>query len=134
MAKPVPTPVHWDREFWNLAAQGVLSAQRCLDCGHLQHYPRPACGKCLSSNRTWQHLSGRGTVYSFTVVRRPFTPGFDDETPFVLLDVLLDEDLRLLSRLADEGQANGLGIGDHLEVVFHKTDNDLYLPYFTKVG
>ncbi|CAN5201870.1 Zn-ribbon domain-containing OB-fold protein [soil metagenome] len=132
MTKPVPTQVHWDREFWNLSAQGILSAQRCRDCGHLQHYPRPACGKCLSSDRTWQHLSGRGVVYSFTVVRRPFTPGFDSEAPFVLLDVQLEEGIRMLSRLADESQAPYLAIGDSLEVVFHQTENELYLPYFGK--
>jgi uncharacterized OB-fold protein len=68
------------------------------------------------------------------VVRRPFTPGFDDQSPFVLLDVLLDEGLRLLSRLTDESQAESLGIGDRLRVSFQQIENGLHLPYFTKVN
>src|SRR5699024_1768175 len=110
--RPVPTPVHWDREFWALASRGILGAQRCTSGGHLQHDRRPACARCLSQERSWQHLNGRGRVYSFTIVRRPMDPGFGDEVPFALLDVLLDEGLRLLSRLADESQAAHLAIGD----------------------
>lgn len=130
LGRPIPVPVHWDREFWKLAAEGILSAQHCLTCGHLQHYPRPACGRCLSQKRTWQHLSGRGEVYSFTLVRRPMDPTFGDEAPFVLLDVLLEEGIRLLSRLVDESQAADLAIGDRLIVEFHEVADALHLPYF----
>jgi uncharacterized OB-fold protein len=131
MSVATPVPVHWDREFWRLTATGVLAAQECLDCGRLQHYPRPACSSCLSLNRTWRALSGRGTVYSFTIVRRPDDPAFAAEAPFVLLDVELAEGLRLVSRLADESHADGLTIGTALTVVFRPVgDGSVSLPYF----
>ena len=37
-------------------------------------------------------VSGRGTVRSWTVVRESFLPGFDDDLPFVLVDVELNEE------------------------------------------
>ncbi len=132
MTRPTPVPVHWDREFWELAGQGILGAQECLDCGHLQHYPRPVCVNCLSRNRTWRRLSGRGRVYSFTTVRRPENRAFASEAPFTLIDVDLDEGLRLVSRLADETQAPALAIGDTVTAVFRPVgDGSLKLPYFT---
>lgn len=134
MSKPVPTPVHWDLGFWDLAAQGILSAQHCRNCGHLQHYPRPACVVCLSDDREWQHLSGRGEIFSFTIVRRPIDPSFGPEAPFALIDVLLEEGIRLLSRLADESHAADLAIGDPVCVVFRETENGLHLPYFEPIA
>ncbi|MES2169175.1 MAG: Zn-ribbon domain-containing OB-fold protein [Actinomycetota bacterium] len=132
MSGPTPRPVHWDREFWAAAARGILTAQECLDCGHLQHYPRPACANCLSRNRTWRTLSGHGRVYSFTTVRRPENPVFAAEAPFTLLDVDLEEGLRIVSRLADEKEAPGLRIGDGVTAVFRPVgDGSISLPFFT---
>jgi uncharacterized OB-fold protein len=131
-----PRPVHWDEEFWRLSSQGVLSAQRCLECSHLQHYPRPACGRCLSTDRVWHHLSGKGTIYSFTIVRRPAGGSPTGDAPFTLVDVLLDEGIRMLSRLVSEPTDSRPAdsephIEDRVSVVFQPAPNGLYLPYFT---
>ena len=133
MTRPTPKEVPWDRGFWANSAQGIMSAQRCLDCGRLQYYPKPVCSRCLSRNMVFEPLSGKGTVYSFTTVRRPENPDFVDEAPYTFLDVQLEEGIRLVSRLADERDAEGLAIGDALEVVMKPVgDGSKYLPFFTK--
>lgn len=134
MTRPTPKTVPWDRDFWANAAQGILSAQRCQDCGRLQHYPKPVCSECLGANIRFEELSGLGTVYSFTTVRRPENPAFESEVPYTVVDVQLDEGIRFLSRLADEQDAPGLKLGDRLKAVFKPVgDGTKHLPYFLKL-
>jgi uncharacterized protein len=135
MTRPTPKEVPWDRDFWANSARGVLSAQRCQDCGRLQHYPKPVCSACMGPNLVFEPLSGKGTVYSFTTVRRPENPDFVAEAPYTVIDVQLDEGIRFLSRLADEADADGLRIGDPLEAVFRPVgDGTKHLPYFSKIS
>ena len=122
-------PVPWDAEFWLNTAAGVLSIQHCRDCRRLQHYPRPACSTCLSTDLKFVPVSGRGSVYSFTVVRQPADPAFAGEVPYALVDVLLEEGPRLLSRI--DGGADGLQIGDAVTVTFVRRDGRA-LPYFSR--
>lgn len=128
MNKPTPSPVHWDRAFWDAAARGVLTVQRCTECGHRQHYPRPACGVCLSRDRTWEELSGEGTVYSHTVVRQPVNPAFREEAPYIFVDVLLAEGVRIVSVLLG-AEPGDVAIGDPVRVTFRPA-GQVDLPYF----
>ena len=41
---------------------------------------------------TWTPVSGRGTLFTWAVVRRAFLPAFADRVPFVTALVALDED------------------------------------------
>jgi len=134
MTRPTPKEVPWDRGFWSNAAQGILSAQRCQDCGRLQHYPKPVCSECLGPNIVFEPLSGNGSVYSFSTVRRPENADFVDEAPYTLLDVQLDEGIRMISRLADETDAEGLKIDDRLTAEFRPVgDGTKHLPFFRRV-
>jgi uncharacterized protein len=127
-ARPAPSPVHWDRPFWQAAARGVLIAQRCQECGHRQHYPRPACTRCLSQDLGWDELSGRGAVYSHTVVRQPVHASFREEAPYVLADVTLDEGIRLIARVLGAGPGD-VHIGARVIVVFEPS-GQVHLPCF----
>jgi uncharacterized protein len=134
VTRPTPIPVPWDREFWANAERGVMSAQRCQDCGRLQHYPKPVCSDCLSPNLVFEPLSGRATVWSFTTIRQPENPDFRPEAPYTLLDVEFEEGIRMVSRLADEAEAKDLRIGDQLRAVFKPVgDGSRHLPYFERV-
>ncbi|MCA4135386.1 Zn-ribbon domain-containing OB-fold protein [Arthrobacter sp. M4] len=124
-----PVAVSWDKPFWESAAQGRLVAQQCRDCGRLQHYPRPACIDCLSQSRDWIRLSGRGTVWSFSIVRQVADPAFAGEVPFALVDVELEEGLRITSRLDD----TSVEIGDRVQVTMRAIATGLCLPYFERL-
>jgi uncharacterized OB-fold protein len=49
--------------------EGVFALPRCEQCGQTHFYPRALCPFCGSGTLTWGPVSGRGTVYSTTVVR-----------------------------------------------------------------
>jgi uncharacterized OB-fold protein len=89
---------------------------------------------CGSTNPdfTYEPVSGHGTVRSWTVVRQSFLPGFDDDLPFVLVDVELAEQsgLRLIGRLLDGPDAD-LRTGVSVDLGFEKISTDIAVPAFT---
>ena len=81
--------------------QGQLMLQRCADCGRDFFYPRPICPNCWSAAVRWHGATGKGTIVSFSLVHRPNHRAFFDETPIVLAEVLLEEDVALLARVVN---------------------------------
>ena len=89
--------------------QGIFELQHCQACLRHQFYPRVLCEHCGSTALEWVSPSGRGTLYSFSVVRRK--PELGGDYNVVLVD--LAEDVRLMSRV--EGVApDELSIGMEL--------------------
>src|SRR5690606_18160614 len=76
-----------------------LVLQRCRACGTVQHRPRGICASCLSSEIEHFVASGRGRVYTFSVVRQNQMAEFRDAVPYVVAWVQLDEGPQLLSNV-----------------------------------
>ena len=67
----------WEsRAYWEGAGRGELVLQRCQDCGVVQHRPRGLCVSCLSDDIEHFVASGRGEVYTYSVVRQNQMPAF----------------------------------------------------------
>ena len=88
--------------FFAAAAAGELRIPRCEGCGAYVWYPQEQCPSDGGS-LTWTQLSGRGTLFSWAVVRRAFLPAFEDKVPFVTALVALDEDpaVRIATYIVD---------------------------------
>jgi uncharacterized OB-fold protein len=104
--------------FFAGAARGELVVPRCGECGAYVWYPRNACpddGGAL----TWSRVSGRGTLFSWAVVRRAFLPAFADKVPFVSALVALEEDpaVRIVTYLVD-AEPDTLRADEPVEVQF----------------
>lgn len=97
--KPVPVPDKLSAPFWEGLRQGELRLQRCRSCGHRQFYPRGWCTACASLELAWEPASGRGEVYSFTVIRRHMAPWWVRELPYVVAVVQLEEGPRLMTNV-----------------------------------
>lgn len=97
--RPLPVPDHESAEFWGRVAAHALALQRCLACRAFRFYPRALCPECLSDRAEWVPVSGRGTVYSFTVCYRPASEAFAAATPYIVALVDLAEGVRLLTNL-----------------------------------
>ena len=69
-AKPLPRVTSVTQPYWEAAAQKRLVIQRCLKCEEYVWCPRPACTECGSNQLEWKAVSGRGTVFSFTIIRQ----------------------------------------------------------------
>jgi uncharacterized OB-fold protein len=127
---PVPTPI--TQPFWDGTRQHRLLLRRC-EAGHMIFYPRSHCPGCLSNRLEWVEASGKGTLYSYTVARRPTSPDFEHDVPFVIAVVELDEGPRMTSRLV-EVDPDAVRIGMRLEVVFDDVTEEITLPYFRPAG
>jgi uncharacterized OB-fold protein len=123
---PVPTPI--SQPFWDGTRQHRLLLQRC-EARHVFYYARSHCPQCLSNRLEWFDASGKGSLYSFTVARRPTSPDFEQDVPYVIAVVELDEGPRMTSRLV-EVDPDAVGIGMRLEVVFDDVTDEITLPYF----
>jgi uncharacterized protein len=96
--KPIPEVDPLSEVYFKAAAEGTLLIQRCPACSHRQHYPRLVCTRCGNSP-DWEAASGRGQIYTFTVIRQAGMPGFRDEVPYVIALVDLEEGPRLMGNL-----------------------------------
>jgi uncharacterized OB-fold protein len=99
--------------FWAGAEAGELRLPFCVRCGRAEWYPRPFCLACGGDLR-WRRASGRGRVYSLTVVRVPVLP--DLEPPYVVGLLDLDEGPRFLAAI--EASPGEVAIGDPVEVAW----------------
>jgi uncharacterized OB-fold protein len=52
-------------------------------------YPKPACPWC-GGEWSWKPVDGRGTIFTFSVVRRAFSPDLADRLPIAVGSVTLD--------------------------------------------
>ena len=111
----------------------MLTLARCSNCSALTLPPEPVCGHCGSTDReiTFEPVDGAGVIRSWTVVRQSFLPGFDDDVPFVLVDVELDaaEDVRLIGRFLD-GIDAPLALGLAVDLAWEDLNDDVALPAF----
>jgi len=128
---PVPEVQPETRAFWEATARGVLVLQRCRDCHTTIWYPRFLCPSCHGTELENVEVSGRGTVYSFTLTTRGILE-YKDCGPYVLAFVELAEGPKMLTNIV-EADPEQLAIGDDVEVVFHDTGAGSALPRFRPV-
>lgn len=100
--RPVAPADSMTQAWWDATRERRLVVQRCTACDHAQHYPRALCTACGSTDLTYRDASGRGTVYSFTIVRRAPHPAFTP--PYVVALVRLDEGPVLLTNIVGGGE------------------------------
>jgi hypothetical protein len=72
---PVPVPEPESEPFWQSLRDHALAFQRCDSCSQWIHPPLPSCPRCGGSDLSWRQASGRGAVFSHTIVRRDFGAG-----------------------------------------------------------
>ena len=91
------------RPYWESAARGELSIPRCASCGTYNWYPRERCKSCDAAYLAWTPVSGRGTLFTWAVVRRALVESFAEKVPYVTGLVALVEDpaVRLVTNVVD---------------------------------
>ena len=123
MKKPYPVPTPDSRPFWNSLAEQKILLKHCRDCDCVFHYPRVTCPNCLSSDLDWKQASGQGTLYTYTISRRPTHPLFADEVPQFMAVVELEEGPRITSTLLNVPE-DKIQIGMALTPVFEHNEKE----------
>jgi hypothetical protein len=122
-AIPAPEVTLETKPFWEAAAEGRLLIKRCTSCGQAHHYPRPHCPFCFSEATQWVAASGRGTIYSYSIMRRV-------PAPYAIAYVTLEEGVTMMTNLVD-CDFDALRIGQRVRAVFKATEGGPPIPTFT---
>ena len=130
-APPLPHPTSLSRPHWDGCRDGVLRVQRCTACRTIVFIPQPICTHCQGDTLAWIDSSGRGTVYSYTIVHRPPRPEFD--TPYVVAIVELEEGWHMLTNVVGCDPAD-VRVGLPVRVAFRPMSEEITLPMFEPTG
>lgn len=117
-----------NRFYWTGGADGVLRMLRCGACSYWVHPPLPICPHCHSRALAPDALSGKGSVFSYTLNCKPWGPGL--EVPYAIAVVALDEQpgLQLTTNIVDVAPEH-VRVGMNVTVTFVQ-DEDVWLPMF----
>jgi len=119
-----PGPI--DREYFEAAAQGRLIIQKCEDCGNTQFPPKALCVSC-GQVPDWIEASGKGKIYTFTVVRRHGVEPFSSLAPFVLAMIDIPEGARFMGNITGIDPET-TQVGQNVEAYALRIDETLALP------
>ena len=127
--KPIPVPDAFSAPFFDGAREGRLMLQHCTACDGWSFPVRERCPHCFAAKLEWRRASGRGTLYTFTIMHQVMNPGFASSVPYNVAQVDLEEGVRMTSNIV--GVANdALRVGMALEVVFEDVGEDVRIPKF----
>ena len=77
--------------FWAATKNHEFRYQRCKNCGTIVWHPRAHCTGCVDGDLEWLVSSGRGTIYSYSIVRQSYHPFFRGLVPYAVAYVDLEE-------------------------------------------
>ena len=118
--------------FWAGAKVGELRYQTCDDCEKVVFYPRHHCPYCLSAHLSWNVSSGRGTVYSYSVVRQNRVPAFIELGAYSVAYIDLDEGFRMMSTVVGvTDPTREISVGQRVMVEFEaQEEGEFPIPVF----
>jgi uncharacterized OB-fold protein len=111
------------KPFFAAAAAGRFVVRKCTACNQVHWYPRAICPFCFSDKLEWVPASGKGTIYSFSVMKRA-------EAPYTIAYVTLEEGPTMMTNIVDCDFDN-LRIGQPVRMVFRPTEGGPPMPTFT---
>jgi len=88
----------------------------------VHHYPRDICPHCFSLDLGWKEASGRGKVYTYSVMRRA-------PEPYVIAYVTLEEGIKMMTNIVD-CDLDKVRIDQPVKVVFKPSENGQPVPMF----
>ena len=130
---PRLAPTRDDAAWWEALRHHELTVQRCRACGTWRHPPSPICPACRSSAARFERVSGRGRVFSYTIVHHAVHPALAGHLPYNVVLVELPDagGVRLISNVVDVPPTD-LRVGLEVEVVFEDLDDATTLPRFRR--
>ena len=125
----LPSPDFETAPFWDGCKHGQFLLRHCNACGHDFHYPRPFCPRCWDDDVSWREASGRGTLYTYSIVHVNDLPPFGERVPYVAAIVELKEGPRVMTNI--EGVPfDELRIGMPVVVGYKPISDAVTIPIF----
>ena len=127
--KPLPAVDPRNQPHWDGARAGRLMIQACSDCSALRYPFSKLCPHCHSTKSEWRQASGKGTVWSWCVFHRVYFKGFENEMPYSVVLVELDEGVKMYSNLIGVTKEQ-VRIGMRVRAVFEPATDEVTLVKF----
>jgi len=129
---PIPVADETSRPYWEALKSRKLLVQRCAECRQLQFPPGSSCEACASTRLSFEEMSGKGTVFSFTeTVSGARHPYFQAISPYLVGMVQLDEQEGLVFASNFPGSAyDDMTIGAPVEVEYQEIAEGVVIPQF----
>ena len=115
--RPLPTPIDRTQPFWDALRERKVKIQYSPSSDKWVFYPRSHAPLTLANDLEWREISGEGTLYTYTIARRPTAPDFAGDEPQIIAVVELDEGPRLTSTLVNVAE-DQIEVGMRLRPVF----------------
>jgi uncharacterized protein len=99
--RPMPEATPVSEPFWHGLREHVIRIQYSPSAQSYVFYPRLRAPGTLADDLEWREIDGAGSLYTFTVARRPTAPFFAADRPQVLAVVQWDAGPRFTTELVD---------------------------------
>ena len=130
---PLPTPTERTQPFWDGLREGRVRIQYSPSSDQWVFYPRSHAPLTLADDLEWRDITGEGTLYTYTIARRPTAPDFAGQEPQIIAVVELDEGPRLTSTLVNV-EETAIEVGMRVRPVFdHVADTETTLLRYEPV-
>jgi uncharacterized protein len=113
---PAPLTNPETEPFWAAAKEGKFLIRACTDCGKAHWYPRAICPHCFSEKTEWKEGSGRGTIYSVSVMKRA-------PEVYAVAYVTLEEGPTMMTNIID-CDFDTVAIGQKVTITWRPTKDD----------
>ena len=132
-ARPAPIPDEMSAPFFQGAREGKLMLQHCAGCAAWSFPVRERCPHCFAAKLTWRQASGRGSLYTFTIMHQIMNPGFASAVPYNVAQIDLEEGVRMISNVVGIDN-RALTPGMKLQAVFEEVGENVSIPKFRPIA
>ncbi len=120
-----------DLPFWEACHKGRFLVHRCNLCRRY-YWPASQCIEHGDQAMEWCDSSGRGELYTYTVLHRALAPSMKDKVPYAVGVVKLDEGPFFHTNIIHCHHSE-LTVGMRLEAVMQEHESGLTIPLFKPV-
>jgi uncharacterized protein len=115
---PLPEPTPVSRPFWDGLVRHRIMVQFSPSLDRYVFYPRNLAPGTLADDLEWREIDGGGTLYTYTVARRPTGPPWADAVPQLPAVVQWDAGPKFSTELV-EIDPDDIRIGMRVRPVFY---------------
>jgi uncharacterized OB-fold protein len=116
-----------NRPFWTGGERGELLILRCASCRRWAHPPAAHCADC-GGVLTAEAVSGRGTVFTFTINHQPYNPAIPVPYAIAIVELAEQEGLRFTTNIVNT-ELDAIEIGMPVRVAFEQ-QGEVFVPVF----
>lgn len=130
ITRPLPAITLDTEEFWKSTKAHEAKLQKCNNCGKFWYYPGPLCHYCGSRDFTWTPITGKGSIWTYSLLERAKGNPYEDDVPIAIIIVQLDDGPMMMSNLFDY-EDEELAIGTRVTIDYEDVDDEVTLIVFT---